>query len=413
MFMSNVPNRGSFDTRSAWPGAQVAAGGTAPAGGPQRPDESLTLAILRTGGEFGKIAAEWTDLHRRTKCRNPFLSFAWTEACWLHRKRRAQLFLCTARRAGELVAIAPLCIETWHGLKTLRFLADERSDYLGFLCLSPELEQRLLGLVLAQPEPWDLALLGRLAPGYSALCASALPAGWTWARTQSTSAPFCAWEGDWESLHKDGPSWFREMRKRRRRFFKDGGTAARLTGAEAIAQLESVAAIERQSWKGEQTSMRLQQGAGQEILRKAFASLGQRGEMQLWLAELEGRPIAFQIDFVLPGRLLHYQCAFDARFSGMRAGSVLAYLSLENGWKRGIREFDYLSGEEPYKLQRTNTARPIYQLAAYRPSLRGRTAYWLVAGARARLREVKALRTLRAGWIRLRARAARSCRGAD
>lgn len=368
------------------------------------PAASLTITVVRTAAEFNKLEPQWSDLHRRTERRNPFLSYDWTQACWVNRQRAAELFVCTAHSAGQLVAIAPLCVERRHGRRMLRFIAEERSDYLGFLCIGGrvDLERRLLGLVLTLDEPWDVALLGRLAPDYSALVAGTLPADFEWAKTRWTSAPFCSWEGDWESLHKHGPSWFREMRKRRRRFFKDGGTAARLIGAEAIARLEAVAAVERGSWKGRRASTRLQQGTGQDILRHALATLGERGELQLWLAEVDGRAIAFQIDFVLPGRLLHYQCAFDARFGRSRPGSVLAYLSLEHGWEAGIREFDYLTGDEPYKLQRTNATRPIYQLAAYRRTLRGKAAYWQLVGARSHLRQVKALRALHAGFAWLR-----------
>lgn len=367
---------------------------------------ALTIEIERGSDAFHRLKAEWNALHQKSTRRNPFLTHAWTRACWFNREREASLYLCTARSRGELVAIAPLCVERWHGLRTLRFLADGRSDYLGFLCRNDDavIERWLLAELLARPGEWDLVLLGRLAEDYSALPTATLPDCLRWVRTRAASAPFCAWNGDWESLHKDGPSWFREMRKRRRRYFKDGGTAACLTGADAVTRLESIAAIERRSWKGRNRSTRLQRGPGQNILRHALGTLGRRGEMQLWLAECEGQAIAFQIDFVLPDRLLHYQCAFDARFAAMRAGSVLAYLSLEQGWARGVREFDYLTGDEPYKRQRTNATRSICALAGYRPGLRGWIAYWILVGARSRLRRIKALRTLRAGLASLRRR---------
>ncbi|HEY7005381.1 MAG TPA: GNAT family N-acetyltransferase, partial [Sphingomicrobium sp.] len=139
---------------------------------------------------------------------------------------------------------------------------------------------------------------------------------------------------------------------------------------------------------------RLQRGDGGDLLRRGFETLGSRGEMELGLAFIGGQPVAFQIDFIHPERIWHYQCAYDEDFADARAGSVLAYLSLHRAWDRGVREFDYLSGEEPYKMQRTNGSRAIYQLAMHRRTARGWIAYAILAGARSTFREIPLLRAL-------------------
>ena len=114
--------------------------------------------------------------------------------------------------------------------------------------------------------------------------------------------------------------------------------------------------------------------------------------MELWLAFVDDRAVAFQIDFLMADRVWHYQCAYDERFRNTRAGSILTYQALQSGWQRGVREFDYLSGEEPYKLERTNASRAIHHLAAHRRTARGWLAYGLLAAPRWRLRNVPALR---------------------
>lgn len=353
------------------------------------------LEILRTEDELAAIESEWNDLYQASASRNPFLSYGWTLACWLADQTGAVLFVVTLRLGDRLVGIAPLCRETRYGLRALRFIADDRSDYLGFLCAAdvPGIEQALLDRVLG-PRDWDLLLLRRLADTYTSLHRTEVPATVRAHRAVWTSAPYLKGEGDWDGFHKAGPSWLREMRKRSRRFLRDGYRTEHFSGAEAVKWLDSVAHIEARSWKGRHNTTRLQRGEGGDLLRRAFETLGTHGEMELGLAFIGDQPVAFQIDFIHSDRVWHYQCAYDEEFRDARAGSVLTYISLENAWRRGVREFDYLSGDEPYKLERTNGSRAIYRIAVHPPTAKGWIAYALLAGARSSLRNVPALRAI-------------------
>lgn len=358
------------------------------------PRAPITVKALRTICEVAALEQDWNTLHAESAQRNPFQSYDWTLACWTANKRSAELFVVTATAAGRLVGIAPMCIERRSGFRILRFIADDRSDYLGFLARSdePEIEQAILEQLTRFEHEWDLVLLRQLADTYTSLHAGSLPASLGWHRTRWTRSPYCAWDGDWKSFEREGPPWFREMRKRSRRFYRDGHRTERFTGADAVSRLAIVSEIEAKSWKGRLGTARLQGGPGGELLRRAFETLGSRGEMQLWLAYVGERAAAFQLDFVLRDRLWHYQCAYDEDFGRTRAGSVLAYASLEYAWQQGIREFDYLAGEEPYKLARTTGSRAIHYLAGHRRTAKGWLAYALLLAPRWRLRQVRILR---------------------
>jgi CelD/BcsL family acetyltransferase involved in cellulose biosynthesis len=355
-----------------------------------------TLRIVRSSDELLRLQPEWKALYFRSSPRNPFLSHAWTHACWMAQEDSAQPFVVTLRDGERLLAVAPLCIEKRSGFRILRFIADDRSDYLGFLCEpgSPALERQLLQHVLATSGEWDIAILRQLTDSYTGVHKSPLPRGFQSHITEWIRAPYCKAEGDWETFQKSGPSWFREMPKRSRRFLRDGHRAECFKGVDAIARLDEVSDIEAHSWKGREQTTRLQPGRGRELLRQAFETLGTRGEMELWLAYVDGRAVAFQIDFVMDDRVWHYQTAYNEDYRNTRAGSILTYQALLDAWDRGVREFDYLSGEEPYKLERTNAMRAIYHVAAHRRTARGWLAYALLVAPRWRLRNVPALRAL-------------------
>lgn len=358
--------------------------------------DPVTFAIARSVGEMAELRREWDELYRASEPRNPFLSYDWTLACHDIAAEPCSIFVATLRIDGRLAALAPLCISRRRGFRVLHFIADERSDYLGVLCNPepPGLEEALMRRLLELPREWDIALMRPLAPPYSALQRSALPRGFDSCLTRWTSAPFGRWDGDWKALEQNGPSWVREMPKRRRRFLRDGHSAHCYTGADAAARLDLVSQIEARSWKGRLGSTRFQPGSGRALLSRALESLGGRGEMQLWLAYAGEQAIAFQLDFMLPDRVWHYQGAYDEAFASSRAGSILAYFAFESAWESGIRTFDYLAGEEPYKLERTNASRPIYHLAIYPATVAGRLGFMLLFGARWRLRKVAALHRL-------------------
>lgn len=375
---------------------QVLTGDLPPAFKTAETRSTAAIEVARTIAELRALEQEWTRLHEASSNHNPFLSFDWTLACWTSKDHPAELFVATVRDQSRILALAPLCIETRAGVKILRFIADERSDYLGFLTAagSPEMEQWLLEQLTCVEGEWDVVLLEKLTPSYSSLLETVRAPRYEWHKTRWTSAPYCLWDGEWDSFHKEGPVWLKEARRRTRRFLSEGYRVESFSGAEAAKRVPLVSAIEVRSWKGRKGSTRLQPGPGADLLRRAFETLGSRDQMELWLAFAGDRAIAFHIYFVLQDRLWDYHTAYDEEFGYTRAGSVAAYLAIESAWKRGIREFDYLCGDEPYKLERSNAARAIYHLAGHPMTPKGWLAYHLLIAPRWHLRNVPLLKAM-------------------
>src|SRR5687767_9342174 len=93
---------------------------------------SYCTEVLRTSEALAALRSEWTGLYRRAPA-NPFLSHEWVTGCWVNVCPAASLFIVTARRAGRLVAVAPLRLERCLGFRTLRFIGKGLSPYIGFL----------------------------------------------------------------------------------------------------------------------------------------------------------------------------------------------------------------------------------------------------------------------------------------
>jgi CelD/BcsL family acetyltransferase involved in cellulose biosynthesis len=337
---------------------------------------------------------EWNSLYQQSAPRNPFLSGEWTQAYLETVGRDTELFVVAVRSGGRLIGVAPLRIESRGGFRVLRFITEDRSDYLGFLCAKgfPAVAQELVNTILAHSRQWDVALLEHLADDYSGLAHIQFPRSVRPHWTLATTARYTAADVDWEDLHEIGPSWLKRTRKRLPRFLRDGWVLERFTGTEAAARLDQVAEIETRSWKAQENVMRLQPGGGQELLRRGFKTLGERGEMQLWMASLDNRAAAYRIDFLLADKDWIYQLGYDQAFHRASVGSFLGYVAIEQAWRSGIREYDYLSGDEPYKAERTLASRKIRHLAIHPRTMRGRAAFALLIAPRWYLKEVPVLR---------------------
>jgi CelD/BcsL family acetyltransferase involved in cellulose biosynthesis len=362
---------------------------------------AIDVAVAETVDAFAALEKDWDALYDRSGRANPFLSYAWARACFDEEGGGAEPFILTLRRGGQLIGVAPLCIERRLGFRVLRFIAEGRSDYLAFLC-EPEtnsVERRLLAELTNFAKAWDLLVLRNLAEPFTSLHRAGKPGELRWHQVRWSSSAYCRWDGDWESLHHGGPSWFKLMRKRRRRFLKDASIRC-FTGGEAAERLDIVAAIEGRSWKAREAAARLQPGPGQEILRRAF--LSKDSQVELWLAFAGDEAIAFQIDFATPERLWLYQYAYNEAFASLSAGSYIQYTSIEQAWQSGAREYDLMMGEESYKASRTTAIRPIHSLAGHRRTLRGWLAYSLLLAPRWKLRHVAVLQLMRARLKRLR-----------
>jgi CelD/BcsL family acetyltransferase involved in cellulose biosynthesis len=340
----------------------------------------LEVEVLTTEDAVRQVRPEWDRLYEQHEPRNPFLSPGWSEACWSRVRPRASLFVVAARQEGRLVALAPLRLERQLGFRVLRFLGDGRSDYLGSLRLPgyEVAETWLLVALLHLRGAWDVALLRQLSPPHSCLHLAPLPAGLRGQVGGDGAAAFVACPGDWEALREAGPGWVRRMPKQVRKWNRAGGSAQRFVGEAAVAQVPEVGAIEARSWKGRAGTGRFQPGSGQVFLRTALEGLGAREEMELWLAYVHGTPVAFEINLLTPDRLWLYQGAYDEAYRNVSAGSVLEFLSIERAWQNGVREYDYLGGDEAYKAERTNASRPVRHLAVCPDTWRGRLAMALL-----------------------------------
>ncbi|MBN8503867.1 MAG: GNAT family N-acetyltransferase [Burkholderiales bacterium] len=150
--------------------------------------------------------------------------------------------------------------------------------------------------------------------------------------------------GDWESYLAERDSQIRNTLKRKQpKFLSAGG---RLQVYRNLADLDDALSayqhVYAKSWKRPEPYPQFIPG----LLRCAT----EQGWLRLGIATLHGTPIAAQIWLVNRGRAAIFKLAYDEAFKSYSAGSLLtAHLMQEVMSNDGVREVDYLIGNDAYK----------------------------------------------------------------
>jgi CelD/BcsL family acetyltransferase involved in cellulose biosynthesis len=140
--------------------------------------------------------------------------------------------------------------------------------------------------------------------------------------------------------------------------------------------LEVLFELHRRRWALAGGSDGIRDAALEAFHRAAAGGLGARGWARLFVLQVEGAPRAILYGFHLTDRLAFYQSGHDPDWRVRSVGSVLLGLILQWCFAAGIAEFDFLHGDEPYKLAWANGSRHTVRLRArargVRPWLRER-----------------------------------------
>jgi CelD/BcsL family acetyltransferase involved in cellulose biosynthesis len=340
--------------------------------------EEYTFDLIRDPSGFERLAPEWDDLYARCSPSNPCVSHAWASACWDAQRDQVELFVVTARRDGRLVGLAPLRRERYLGLRRLTFLGRGLSPYIAFLCDGSDagIEQALFRGLSQHRGEWDLLRLDQLSEPFTALHRADQVPG-----IRLLQQP-CPWKGSSYYAAAEGSditrlSWLREAKRRLNKLEEAGGTIRRYCGPEADGMVDAILSIESRSWQGRygQNGSNDKRARLGTFYREAFRRLGRQREIELWLAWMDGTPIAYRVTILTPERVWLYRSSYDEKFGQFSPGCVLDLMVIRQAWEEGRREYDYLSGGEAYKSQRTNSVRALMRLTAASPTLRGSVGY--------------------------------------
>jgi CelD/BcsL family acetyltransferase involved in cellulose biosynthesis len=322
----------------------------------------ISVQISKGAEAIGALGGEWDELVRDSHAA-AFLGHSWYLA-WADVYPPKEIAVVTARDGGRLVGVLPLArIQTgWKGLFFKLVVPFALGDYQPFIvdtaCAATVLPTMLDAAIqhygrrgvywwphIPATDPSIEILRSYLDARHMPHVEEREVAP----RLRIGGADFAAVEKGWASSHRI------DVRRQRKRLAEQGPVSlwqpATLSEAEAV--LDEFFQIHDRKWLAQGSP-----GAFQDPLRRAHYRAILR---RLWghachfsTIRCGSTNVSYHFGFLSGGWLLWYRPTYRPEFSRFSPSKIHVAMLIEEGCRAGWRGFDFLLGEEPYKLQWSN-----------------------------------------------------------
>jgi CelD/BcsL family acetyltransferase involved in cellulose biosynthesis len=231
--------------------------------------------------------------------------------------------------------------------------------------------------------PWPRALAdawpGRLAPHAIQYHVQASPV------VSITADSFEDWLASKSSTYRA------EVRRNRRRFDKAGGSTRISTQATLREDVATFLRLHKSRWngRGESGIVAVEEGM-RALLTDVGAELMDEGHLRLILLELDGEPIAAQLNAAAGGEVLCMNGGWDERFAKLAPSLLCQLAGLEDAFIRGDRRLDMGPGTQRFKWRMADGNEPVAWTILMLPRLRLPLTYARTAPMLARRRVIGA-----------------------
>jgi CelD/BcsL family acetyltransferase involved in cellulose biosynthesis len=361
---------------------------------------SLTVTCIEDRAQLRALESEWEGLLARTDVASPFLipgwQFAWLETYGKQRR----IFVLIARDGGELVGLWPLGIRRRGLFRVLEPLGAGRSDWLDVPVLPSHRNVVLsafLGYLASHRGKWDLLDLRDIladSPTVGALAPLCDEQRIRLRQQPRTISPYLSLAGTWEQfLQSKRPKFRSNLKYYRRLPEREGHTLEirRVPWIDADDPVAVLGAIERRSWKAREGNLKVSTPLGAEFYRRFCRYLATKGLLEIWRADFDGAPMAFVLNIVHGGKVYHYNTCYDEQVANFSPGLLLHSEAISDAFERRLSEYDFLSGDEPYKERWCSDRRSIVHLALSHRGVGSSAAHAALIEARWRLRRSERL----------------------
>jgi CelD/BcsL family acetyltransferase involved in cellulose biosynthesis len=367
----------------------------------------LRIVRIKSWDELPELASGWASLLERCPDISVFQTYQWNRSWWDAFGSSGELLLLLCYSGSQLVGIAPM-METqaharvWPARREIRFIgsANNASDYCDFLIdrAFPGALDVLLNEICINPSQADCLHLTNMQ-GHSATQAAIRR---FFRRRQSSFvverdqvAP-CRILGN---EPEDRKATNKSSLRRHYNWFRKAGD---LRFHRCASQSEIYQYLDRffdqhlarREFAG--TYSQFQCPDQRDFFVNLVESLFPQGWLKFDVLLFNGEPLAFHFGFEYRNRFIWYKPTFDVAYANRSPGEVLIKSLLEDAVNRGLEEFDFTVGSEPFKFRFANKTRFTNRLIVFR----SRYAYWwyeardIVAKIRRRLRSSRSSQPL-------------------
>jgi len=360
-------------------------------------EHNLTLECIKDYQSFLGIEEEWDQFLKKTEVSSPFLTYGWQKA-WLETYgKQNKILVLVIKYDEEIVGICPLIEVKRMGFKMVELVGTGKSDWLDIPVVPlhrKRVLKKIMQFLVQEIDNWHLInFRDILADSPSILCLEEVCKELKICarRKKRTVSPYLQINMDWNKFLQSKSAHFRTKLKYHKKKAQKAGKELKI---EKISQMDkdysilnTMEDVESKSWKVSSGNPKITTRIGKEFYKRICEYLSRKGYLDIWIATLDGQAIAFLLNIVYQGKCYHYNGTFDQRFTNISPGLILHSEAIESAFDTGLTEYDFLSGDEPYKYKWCRDRRDIYQMVFFRKKLISFMAFMALVKTRWILKE--------------------------
>jgi CelD/BcsL family acetyltransferase involved in cellulose biosynthesis len=335
------------------------------------PPATASTRILQSREQFTLLLPEWRELFSSSPDAAPFQGCEWLMG-WIDEFRPQSLVGVEIREANRLVGFAPLLVYRRNNERVLAFAGGGVSDYLGALLKQGHEGAVVTGLLNAVhtiPD-WDVLDLTDLPSGSFLVHSHELR---PYVKAHDLCFVLTLPSSSEELLHSLSKRQWASLRNARSRTQRQGGAVMQpARPGNALEFLEDLFRLHTNRWKKLGQSGVLGDPQVQQFHREVVPSLLSSGLLRLYRMRMNDCTIAVNYSFFHRQSVYCYLQGFDPEFSHLSPGMQLMFAVIEEAVRFGARRFDFLRGEEGYKLHWRPGAEPTFRVEIPRSLVPGR-----------------------------------------
>jgi len=335
------------------------------------------------------LEADWRELAKRVSA-PPFLWPGWV-AAWWNSFGTSELTTLSARQGDRLVAVMPLVRRgpviasptNWH------------SPIYGLVAEGHGADAVTRALFESAPRRVSLSFLMTSGSGLNEIRAACTAAGYRLAERTIMRSPYLKVGGTWDEYWSGRSRNLRKgIRRLRNRLEDIGEVSIEVTDGRAGLEqlLEKVFRIEASGWKGEKGTAILSQPETRRFYEQVAAWAAAEGILKVALLRVNGRAVAMHLALESDGRYYMLKTGYDVAFKQAGPGRLLDYEMASRAFSEGLKSFEFLGADEPYKLDWANGVHERVVLQAFAPSAAGSLEWLVQSRGRAIARRILARR---------------------
>jgi CelD/BcsL family acetyltransferase involved in cellulose biosynthesis len=329
----------------------------------------------------------WDALVQQASPSHPFLSHDWFLAWWNAFGAGAGLYIVVVHEDGEPIAIAPLMRRRGRivglGCDLVEPMLNDHTPRFEFiLTRRAHAACRAIWDHLRDGDVnWHLLFARQLPAGsitLETLAECAEHDGFLVGRRQGELSPYVTFDGSWTR-------YYSALSRNHRSKINKGLNRLRRTAEVALekvadrsgidAALDEGLRIEAAAWKARHGTAIVSDPKVQQFYREYALAAQDAGSLRLLFLNVGGRRAAFAFALESGNKLFVLKAGYDPEFARYSPYNLLCALVFEDAFARRVEEYEFLGGNEPWKLDWTDRVRTHEWLYVFAPTMTMRVAY--------------------------------------